>query len=168
MSSALIELEIRVDEVTDRRVVELLEEHMRCMVEASPPESRHALDLDGLRQRDVTFWTAWDGAELAGCGALKELDRHHGEVKSMRTAYVYQRRGVASQILEHLIIEAQKRGYRRLSLETGSMSYFEPARRLYRSFGFEDCAPFGSYQLDPNSVYMTRRLDEPAAHQAVS
>lgn len=151
-------MEIRIDDLTGSEIAELLEEHLRCMARVSPPQSRHALNLDGLRQRDITFWTIWDGLRLAGCGALKELDSHHGEIKSMRTAYSYQRKGVASQMLRHLLAEAGRRGYRRLSLETGSMDYFEPARRLYARFGFSFCGPFGSYVEDPNSVFMTRKL----------
>ena len=151
-------MEIRRDDLTDPDVIALLQEHLRCMAMVSPPESRHALDLDGLRQPDVTFWSIWDGSELAGCGALKELDAAHGEIKSMRTSYAYQRRGVAARVLQHLMEEAKRRGYRRVSLETGSMEYFEPARRLYARFGFSYCAPFGSYREDPNSCFMSREL----------
>src|SRR5687767_197288 len=129
-------MEIRLDDLTGPEVIALLEEHLRCMSLVSPPESRHALDLDGLRRPEITFWTIWDGRHLAACGALKELDAQHAEVKSMRTASAYQRRGVGSQLLRHLIDEANRRGYHRLSLETGSMSYFESARRLYTKFGF--------------------------------
>ena len=149
-------MEIRVDDLTGVEVIALLEEHLRCMERVSPPESRHALNLDGLRQPGITFWTIWDGSDLAGCGAIKELDSRHGEIKSMRTSYAYQRRGVASQMLQHIMDEAKRRGYRRLSLETGAMEYFEPARRLHTSFGFERCRPFGSYVEDPNSVFMTK------------
>ena len=124
----------------------------------SPPESVHALDLDGLRKPGVTFWSIWNGSDLAGCGALKELNEKHAEIKSMRTAYAYQRKGVASQVLRHLMEEAKRRGYRRLSLETGSMEYFEPARRLYASFGFSHGGPFGDYGEDLNSVFMTKEL----------
>src|SRR6476469_5352753 len=100
----------------------------------------------------------WDGNNLAGCAALKELDEQHGEIKSMRTAYEYQRQGVASRLLQHLIEESKSRGYRRLSLETGSMDYFDPARSLYARFGFSFCAPFGCYREDPNSTFMTKQL----------
>jgi len=151
-------MQIRQDNLTGPEIIALLQEHLRCMEEVSPPESRHALNLDGLRKPEITFWSLWEGAELAGCGAMKELDAGHGEVKSMRTAYAFQRRGVASRMLQHLIEEATRRGYRRLSLETGSMDYFEPARQLYASFGFVYCRPFGSYKEDPNSVFMTREL----------
>ena len=148
-------MEIRIDDLTRPDVLDLLREHLRCMALASPPESIHALDPDRLRDSDVTFWTIWDGDMLAGCGALKELDSVHGEIKSMRTAYAYQRKGVARMMLQHLIDEGRRRGYQRISLETGSVEYFEPARRLYAGFGFEFCGPFGSYREDPNSNFMT-------------
>jgi putative acetyltransferase len=151
-------LKIRVDDLRGPEIAELLAEHLRCMAEVSPPESRHALDLDALRQPDITFWSAWHGHKLAGCGALKELDVKHGEIKSMRTATAYLRTGVASMLLEHIILEAKRRGYRRLSLETGSMRYFQPAHRLYGKFGFSTCPPFGDYVEDPNSLFMTREL----------
>ena len=151
-------LQLRVDDLRGPEIAALLGEHLRCMEETSPPESRHALDLDGLRQPEVTFWTAWDGPELAGCAAMKEVDAQHGEVKSMRTSSQHLRKGVAAHLLAHLIDEARRRGYTRLSLETGSMSYFEPARQLYRSFGFKECGPFASYRRDPNSVFMTQEL----------
>jgi putative acetyltransferase len=151
-------MEIRVDDLTGPEIIALLEEHLRCMRRVSPPESCHALNLDGLRRPDVTFWTVWNGSDLAGCGALKELDPQHAEIKSMRTAYAHQRKGVASQVLRHIIAEAGRRGYRRLSLETGAMDYFEPARKLYAGFGFKFCGPFGTYVEDPNSRFMTKEL----------
>jgi putative acetyltransferase len=151
-------LAIRLDDLSGPEITGLLQEHLRCMAQVSPPESCHALNLDGLRKPGITFWSIWSGSDLAGCGALKELDEAHAEIKSMRTAYPYQRNGVASQMLQHLIAEAQRRRYRRLSLETGAMEYFEPARRLYTRFGFIRCEPFGSYIKDPNSVFMTKTL----------
>ncbi len=154
-----ISLEIRLDDLRGSEIAELLNEHLRCMTSVSPPESCHALNLEELRDAKVTFWSAWCGSDLAGCGALQEHDATHAEIKSMRTAYAYQRKGLASQMLRHLMHEAQRRGYRRLSLETGSMEYFEPARRLYASFGFEYCAPFASYVEDPNSVFMSLELE---------
>lgn len=152
-------LEIRIDKLESPAVLALLREHLDSLAPTAPAESRHALDLDGLRRADVTFWCVWDGEALAGFGALKQLTGSHAEIKSMRTAASHVRRGVASMLLRHLVQEAITRGYSRLSLETGSMAFFEPARRLYASFGFEPCAPFGSYKRDPNSVYMTRKLD---------
>jgi putative acetyltransferase len=151
-------MEIRQDDLSGSEIIELLYEHLRCMERVSPPESRHALNLDGLRKPDITFWSIWNGSDLSGCGALKELDKQHAEIKSMRTAYAYQRKGFASQMLRHIIAEAKRRGYRRLSLETGAVEYFEPARRLYASFGFEKCEPFATYIEDPKSVFMTKEL----------
>ena len=124
----------------------------------SPPESKHALDLNGLRQSEITFWAVWDDNTLAGCGAIKELDNRHGEIKSMRTSSLYQKRGVASLLLKHLLKEAKKRGYHRLSLETGSMPFFEPARSLYAKYGFNYCEPFADYKEDPNSRFMSIEL----------
>jgi len=151
-------LEIRIDDLSGREIGELLAEHLRCMAVISPPESRHALNLDGLRKPDITFWSVWQDRDVVGCGALKELDAGHGEIKSMRTAAGHLRTGVGSFVLQHIISEAKRRGYRRLSLETGSMSYFRPAHALYQKFGFKRCAPFADYPEDPNSVFMTREL----------
>lgn len=148
-------MQIKVDDLRGPEVAALLTEHLRCMHEHSPPESVHALNLDKLRKPDITFWTLWDGSALAGCGAIKELDTTHAEIKSMRTDYAYLRRGVAARILQHIIGEARARGYLRLSLETGSMAYFEPAWELYRKHGFHDCGPFGDYAEDPYSRFMT-------------
>lgn len=153
-----MQLRIAVDDLTGAQVIALLEEHLAAMYRQSPACSVHALDLTGLRQPDITFWSVWDGDDLAGCGALKELAPEHGELKSMRTDARYLRKGVASRLLTHMIGEAKARGYRRLSLETGSQAAFEPARALYARFGFRDCAPFGDYVLDPNSVFMTKAL----------
>ena len=151
-------VEIRIDDLTGPEIGELLAEHLRIMAEVTPRHSMHALDLDELRGPDITFWTLWHGRELAGCGALKEIDREHGEIKSMRTARAHLRKGIASMLLEHILAEAKRRGYRRLSLETGAMPYFEPARALYRKFGFGRCAAFGSYAEDPNTVFMSLAL----------
>jgi putative acetyltransferase len=150
-------IEIKLDDLSSPGIRALLEEHLRDMHSISPPESVHALDLDGLRKPEITFWTVWSGGALLGCGALKEIDAHHGEIKSMRTALAHRRTGVAKAMLEHIIREARRRNYSRLSLETGSQSAFEPARRMYASFGFEQCPPFEGYVEDPNSVFMTRR-----------
>lgn len=151
-------LEIKLDDLSGSQIREFLAEHLRCLAAVSPPESRHALNLDGLRKLDVTFWSVWKGAELVGCGALRELHPEHGEIKSMRTAPGCLRQGVGSFVLKHMISEARRRGYRRLSLETGSMSSFAPAHALYRKFGFKSCAPFAGYREDPNSLFMTREL----------
>jgi putative acetyltransferase len=152
-------MDIRLDDLTGARIRALLAEHLESMHALSPPESVHALDVAALRGSDVTFWTAWSDGELLGCGALKALGPSHGEIKSMRTATAHRRKGVGRAMLEHIVAEARRRGYSRLSLETGSMAAFEPARRLYESFGFEYCAPFADYAEDPNSVFLTRTLD---------
>lgn len=151
-------MDIKVDDLSGPEVRALLEEHLRNMAQISPPESVHALDLDGLRKPEITFWTAWSGDALLGCGALKALSSKHGEIKSMRTASAHRRSGVARSMLEHIIDEAKRRGYERLSLETGSMAAFAPAHRLYERFGFTYCAPFADYVEDPNSAFMTRAL----------
>ena len=151
-------MQIKLDDLTGPEIRALLEEHLRSMYELSPPESVHALDLDGLRRPDVTFWTVWAGGELLGCGALRELTARHGEIKSMRTALAHRRKGAAKAVLRHIIDEAGRRNYERLSLETGAMKAFEPAQKLYASFGFAFCPPFGDYVQDPNSVFMTMRL----------
>ena len=124
----------------------------------SPPQSVHALPLEGLRRPEITFWSVWENGELLGCGALKELDPEHGEIKSMRTVSGHLRKGVARAMLQHILAEAARRGYRRLSLETGAQPGFEPARQLYARAGFTVCAPFAQYTNDPNSVFMTREL----------
>ena len=151
-------MNIRIDDLQGKEIIALLQRHMDDMHTVSPPGSCHALDLTGLKQPDVTFWTIWDGVSLAGCGALKEIDRAHAEIKSMRTADGHQRKGVGAQMLRHILDEAARRGYRRLSLETGAQPFFDPARKLYASFGFVECPPFGDYVLDPNSIFMTREL----------
>jgi len=151
-------LQIKLDDLRGPEIAVLLTEHLQCMAQVSPPESIHALDLDRLRQPDITFWTAWDGSQLAGCGALKQIDPTHGEVKSMRTAKTHLRRGVAAQILDQIMTEARRRGYQRLSLETGANSYFEPAHHLYRKAGFRECPAFTGYKPDHNSLFFTREL----------
>lgn len=150
--------DIRTDDLSGPEIAALLREHLQNMAELSPPESVHALDLDALRKPDITFWTAWQDRQLLGCGALKALSSDHGEIKSMRTAREHLRRGVASALLRHILGEAHRRGYHRLSLETGSMAGFAPARALYARHGFTDCGPFSNYKLDPNSHFMTREL----------
>lgn len=151
-------MDILVDNLEGHEVLALLREHLASLAPTAPAESRHALDIHGLRDPAITCWSIWDGSRLAGFAALKQLTDSHAEIKSMRTAAAYLRQGVASQMLDHLIRQAAARGYSRLSLETGSMEFFEPARRLYASFGFVACAPFGSYKADPNSVFMTRAI----------
>ncbi len=147
-----------MDDPSREPVARLLREHLDDMALHSPPESVHALDVDALRVPTITFWTATDGGDLLGCGALSQLDARHGEIKSMRTATAHRRKGVAAALLEHIVAEAQRRTYSRLSLETGSMDAFAPARALYKRFGFVYCGPFADYVLDPNSVFMRREL----------
>ncbi|MCC5646217.1 GNAT family N-acetyltransferase [Nostoc sp. CHAB 5824] len=148
-------LQIRLDDLTGKKIADLLQEHIENMYEITPPESVHALDLEALRSPHITFWTAWEASELLGCGALKELDSRSGEIKSMRTAKAHRRKGVASKILEHIIKEAERRGYDHLNLETGAISEFAPARALYTRYGFKYRGPFADYIDDPNSVFMT-------------
>ncbi|WP_102264944.1 GNAT family N-acetyltransferase [Mesobacillus jeotgali] len=151
-------MNIKVDDLTGSEVISLIGEHLHGMTLHSPPESIHALGLDELKGPDITFWTVWNEEQLMGCGALKELDSHHGELKSMRTASAHLRKGVAQAMLDYIIKEARERGYSRLSLETGSMEAFIPARKLYEKYGFVYCPPFGDYIEDPNSVFMTMEL----------
>lgn len=151
-------MRIEPDDLTRAPVLALLNEHLSNMYELSPPESVHALDVAKLRSPEVTFWTVWDGDELLGCGALKELSRDHGEVKSMRTPAARRRTGAGRAVLAHIIGVARQRGYQRLSLETGSQPAFQPAQKLYESFGFSHCGPFAGYTEDPNSVFMSLRL----------
>ena len=151
-------MDIRVDDLNGQEIAALLSEHLRSMYLHSPPESVHALDIGRLRAPDITMWSAWEDGELLGCAALKELDREHGEIKSMRTVSRHLRKGVASALLRHILAEAKRRSYRRLSLETGSMAAFAPARNLYARYGFQPCGPFADYVEDPNSVFMTRTL----------
>jgi putative acetyltransferase len=151
-------MHIEVDDLARRAVHDLLNEHLQSMHEQSPPESVHALDLESLREPGITFWTAWQDHVLLGCGALKELDAKHAEVKSMRTSQSHRRNGVAQAMLAHIIEVARSRSYERLSLETGSMEAFKPAQTLYARFGFSYCGPFNGYREDANSVFMTLRL----------
>jgi putative acetyltransferase len=151
-------MRIRVDDLRSLEVAALLDAHLAHAQSASPRESMHALDLEALGSPEVTFWTVWDGVKLLGCGALRELDRFHGEIKSMHTAAPHRGRGVGKAILVHIVDEARSRSYERLSLETGSMNAFAPARALYAGFGFVICRPFGDYVADPNSVFMTLDL----------
>ena len=151
-------VQIKIDDPGGPEIRELLEEHLASVRRLSPPESVHALPIEGLRKPEITFWTVWENRELLGCGALKELDSQHGEIKSMRTVSRHLRKGVAQTLLHHIIGEAGRRGYRRLSLETGSMHAFEPARQLYARSGFTFCGPFADYGEDPNSVFMTKEL----------
>lgn len=151
-------MHIEIDDLSRPEIHALLNEHLQHMYELSPPENVFALDLSRLRQPDITFWTAWEGPTLVGCGALKQLDATHAEVKSMRTPSAIRRKGAGRAILEHIIVVARGRHCERLSLETGTASAFEPAHRLYASAGFENCGPFGDYVEDAHSIFMTLKL----------
>ena len=151
-------LVIAIDDprVTDVRA--LLERHLGFARETTPPEDVHALDLDGLLEPRVTFFSARRDAELLGIGALKQLDETHGELKSMHTASERRGAGVGRAMVDHLLAVAVGRGYRRVSLETGAMDEFAPARALYRRAGFTTCAPFAQYTVNPFSTCMTMEL----------
>jgi len=151
-------MEIRLDDLSGPEIAAFLGEHLDDMKSVSPPESLHAFTLEGLREPTVTVWTAWNGAELIGCGAIHELDAMHAEMKSMRTSVEWRGQGVAAKLLAYMLNEARRRGYRRVSLETGSMAFFEPARRFYLKHGFVYCESFAPYGKDPNSVFMTMEL----------
>jgi putative acetyltransferase len=151
-------MKIVVDDLSGSEIARFLDEHLHEMRSITPAESVHALDLDGLRRPEITFWSVMDGDTLVGCGAIKRLDPGHAEVKSMRTAPTRQRGGIASLLLAHILTEARRMGFTRLSLETGAAASFLPARKLYEKFGFGYCQPFADYRPDPNSVFMTRVL----------
>ncbi|MGI9504500.1 MAG: GNAT family N-acetyltransferase [Geminicoccaceae bacterium] len=151
-------MDIRLDDLRGPEIKALLLAHLDTMAEHSPPGSRHALDLNGLRAPEVTFWTVWENVDLVGCGALKALDDRHGEIKSMHTGKAHRGKGIAERLVVHILEEARQRDYHRLSLETGSMAAFQPARKLYEKFGFSECAPFADYKLDPYSTFMTLEL----------
>ena len=156
-----VHMDIRVDDLSSPQIIQLLQVHLHSMTLHSPPESIHALDLEALRKPEITFWSVWQNAELMGCGAIKELDAGHGEIKSMRTVSSHLRKGVAARLMRHILDEAKRRSYQRLSLETGSMEAFAPARQLYARFGFKPCGPFADYVEDPYSTFMTREMQVP-------
>ena len=147
-------IRIETDDPARPDVHQLLSEHLADMFATSPAESVHALDHSALKHESMTFWTAREDGVLLGCGALKALSSGHAEIKSMRTTSIARGRGVATQMLEHIVAEAARMGYERVSLETGTQDYFAPARRLYARHGFTECPPFGEYTRDPNSVFM--------------
>jgi putative acetyltransferase len=153
-------MKITLGDLTDPRVVDLLQWHLTSARAHTAPGSAHALDLGGLQAPDITFWTAWDRDTLVAVGALKKFTEDHGEVKSMHTAALARRRGIGSAMLRHIIAFARSRGILRLSLETGSWDYFRPAVALYRKHGFVDCQPFADYVQDPNSIFMTLDLGQ--------
>ena len=154
------ELKVVVDDLSGPEIAEFLEDHIRDMKSVSPPESKHALDLDGLRSPNITFWSVYSENELVGCGALNELSSRHGELKSMRSSPNHRGMGIGAFILSYILEESRNRGYGRVSLETGSMPFFEPARILYEKFGFTECEPFADYEKDPNSVFYVYEIGD--------
>ena len=153
-----MDLQMLEDDLTGPKICDLLRLHLTEMHRWSPPESCHVMPVERLRQSDVTFWSAWNGDSLAGCGAIKEIDAQHGEIKSMRAHPDYRGKGVGKAILLHLLDQAKQRGYTRISLETGRPEPFIPARRLYENHGFAECPPFGDYVFDDFSMCMTKEL----------
>ena len=151
-------LRIIVDDLTAAPTRALIAAHLAGMHENSPPESVHALDLTALLSDEITVWSAWNGDDLVGVGALKELDAERGELKSMRVDDRFRGTGAGRALLRHIVAEAERRGIRSLWLETGSEDAFVPARRLYASEGFVECEPFEGYGPDPLSTFMTRTL----------
>ncbi|GIU53902.1 GNAT family N-acetyltransferase [Shewanella sp. KT0246] len=151
-------MDIRVDDLSGPEIAELLTEHLQDMYATSPAESVHALDLDKLKQPNITFWTIWENDLLAGCGAINWYSVEHVEIKSMRVSNQFRRRGVAATLLGFMLNEVKNSGAQTVNLETGSMDFFAPARRLYARHGFTECGPFADYEADPNSVFMTRSL----------
>lgn len=147
-------------DLSDRRVLDLLQTHLTRARAETAPGSAHALDTTGLQTPDIRFWTIWDDQTLLGFGALRWLSADHGEVKSMHIADSVRRRGAGSEMLVHIIATARASGMSRLSLETGSWEYFRPARAFYKRHGFVECSPFGDYVSDPNSVFMSLDLRE--------
>lgn len=158
MDNRLPLLQIRPADFADTRIIALLQHHTATARAATAPGSAHALDLSGLQAANVQLWAAWLDATLAGVGALKTLTPEHGELKSMHVAEAARGRGVGSALLQHLLAQARQQGLQRVSLETGSWPYFEPARTLYRRHGFTDTGPFANYADDPNSCFMTLAL----------
>ena len=151
-------LTVVVDDLSGPEIAAFLEEHVRQMRAITPLESKYALDLDSLRRPEITFWSVLASGTIVGCGALKRLDPGHAEIKSMRTAPARRGGGVASLLLTHMITEARRLGYRRLSLETGTDEFFRPARGLYEKFGFAYCDPFADYGPSAYNTFMTKTL----------
>lgn len=151
-------LRIVADDLSGEATGRLITYHLVESNRWSPPESVHAMPRERLAKSDIAFFSAWQGDELAGCGALKQLAPDHGELKSMRVAPAFLRQGVGEAILLHLMAEARARGYARLSLETGRPEPFRAARTLYAKHGFAECPPFGDYVSDDFSLCMSRAL----------
>jgi putative acetyltransferase len=155
---SVVSITVRQDDLTSTEVQSLIAEHLSGMQSNSPPGHVNALAIQNLRAPSVTFWSAWLDGILCGCGALKELDRLTGEVKSMRTRSAFLRRGVGQAILDEIVRTGHRRGYSRLLLETGTGAAFEPAHALYRRNGFEWSGPFGEYTATDFNVFMSKVL----------
>ncbi len=136
----------------------LLEKHFKELRSVSPEGSAHVLDIPGLQVESIKFWSLWENEKLIGCGALKFLEKDHGEFKSIRVVDEFRNKGYGAKILEHLINEAKKLNIKMLSLETGSGDFFLPARTLFKKVGFTECSPFAHYKKDPNSCYMNLKI----------
>jgi putative acetyltransferase len=147
-------MKIEIDDLSRPEIAQLLREHLANMYELSPPEQVFALDLSKLKSPDITFWSVWEDRLLMGCGALRELSPIHGEIKSMRTPAKLRGRGAGRAVLTTIVETARKRGYKLLSLETGTHPAFLPAQRLYESAGFQECGPFSDYEENPHSLFM--------------
>ena len=139
-------------------VNDLLNKHFIELRSVSPAGSTHVLDIDGLKDQSIKFWSLWENDELIGCGALKFLEKNHGEFKSIRVADEFKKKGIGERIINHLIEEAKKLKISKLSIETGAGDFFLPARNLFSKFGFKSCPPFAHYKDDPNSCYYTLDL----------
>jgi putative acetyltransferase len=152
-------MEIRPDDLSDQRVVALLEEHIDDMYRASPPESVHTLDLSALRSSDVSFWVLWQNETPVGCVALQEHENTWAEIKSMRSSNGHRGKGIGKQLLDYVLLVAKQRNYQYLRLETGCEDFFKPAREIYRRYGFVQRNPFADYADDPNSVFMEKAIN---------
>ena len=139
-------------------VNELLTKHFIELRKASPEGSAHVLDIPGLKVNSIKFWSLWNKDYLVGCGALKFLNKNHGEFKSIRVANEYRKKGIGERIINHLNEEAKKLEISKLSIETGAGEFFAPARKLFNKFGFKKSEPFAHYKIDPNSCYFTLDL----------
>ena len=139
-------------------VHELLTKHFVELRAASPEGSAHVLDIPGLQDKSIKFWSLWNNDMLMGCGALKFLGKEHGEFKSIRIHDNFRRKGNGISVINHLINEAKKLNINKLSIETGAGDFFKPARILFKQCGFEVCGPFAHYKEDINSVYFTKTL----------
>jgi putative acetyltransferase len=156
--TARVHVRIQRADFSDEALPPFLQAHLDELEPTAPAESRHALDIEALRRPNVRLWVAYDGTRLVGTGALAALEPGHDELKSMRTLPAVRGRGIGARLLEHMLADARRRAVRRVSLETGSMDFFAPARALYAKAGFVSCAPFGDYTDDPNSAFMTLEL----------